>query len=62
MKYGDHILVRGIIKGATNEKEPSGYWWVSIEGNGGLTAVHESEIICDGLQGYSEKEPTADTV
>jgi hypothetical protein len=47
MQHGDHVLIRAIVKGETNEKEPSGHWWVEIEGCLGLTAVPEAALIAD---------------
>ena len=47
-KYGDEVmvpvLVPALLKGQTNEREPTGNWWVLLHGENGLRAVHENEF------------------
>lgn len=47
-KYGDRVLVsivvQGALKGQTNERSPTGNWWVEIDGRLGLTAFNECDL------------------
>jgi hypothetical protein len=58
MKYGDQVILRipvkATIKGAINERDPTGSWWVQVHGEIGLRVVHESDLqaIYDDGKGY----------
>lgn len=58
MKRGDRVLVTvqlwATVNSQTNEREPSGNWWVQIDGVIGLTAIHEDEITPTGDQDGSQ--------
>lgn len=52
MKYGDRVMVTvqvpATINAPTNDREPSGNWWVLVDGCVGLTMIHEDDIAPEG--------------
>lgn len=43
-KRGDRVLVWGTLNSPTNERTPSGLWWVNVDGHAGCVAVQECDM------------------
>lgn len=45
IRRGDRVLVWATVNSPTNERTPSGLWWVNVDGNGGCVAVQEYDMV-----------------
>lgn len=50
---GQRVMVMATINAPTNHREPTGRWWVQLDGHIGLTAVHQDAMVVPDDEGVN---------
>jgi len=45
IQRGDRVLVWATVREPTNQNEPSGLWWVQVDGRATSVAIHQDQMV-----------------